>query len=78
VKIADDPAPGKRFLTTMESSEYLRRAYGFEVKPWTLLRWAKAGQLPSHRRKDTPGARYRFTREQLDKLMAGMNVTPLE
>jgi len=77
VHIEDDPAPDKRFLTTTKASQYIQRTYGFDVSAWTLLRWTKVSLVKAHRRKDAPGYRYHFSREELDKLMASMDITPV-
>ena len=77
VHIQDDPAPGKRFLTTTQATQYVWSVYHYEISAWTLLRWTKGGLVKAHRRKDAPGYRYRYAREELDKLMVGMGITPV-
>jgi len=52
-----------RWLTANEAAHYLR------VKPRTVLKWAKEGQIPAHALSGSKRVTWRFLKSELDNAM---------
>ena len=59
------------WLTASEAAELLR------VKHRTVLKWAKAGQIPAHRLSGSKRVIWRFLKSELDAMLAGPSAAEL-